>query len=101
MMGPELCAIDLKAATTSPVRRRVSVPFLFTASSGEDGTLPGRHHILRFEQIEQMALGRKDFSVARTDSGADILRLAGLLGDDNLIRHQGLVSRIGRASCRE
>src|ERR1700730_8621326 len=45
-----------------------------------------------------MALGRKDVSVARTDSGADILRLAGLLGDDNLIRHQGLVSRIGSES---
>src|SRR6266436_9982381 len=45
-----------------------------------------------------MALGRKDFSVARTDSGADILRLAGLLGDDNLVRHQGLVSRIGSES---
>src|SRR5258708_12183360 len=29
-------------------------------------TLPGRHHILRFEQIEQMALGRKDVSVTRT-----------------------------------
>src|SRR6266446_6904258 len=45
-----------------------------------------------------MALGRKDVSVARTDSGADILRLAGLLGDDNLIRHHGLVSRIGSES---
>src|SRR5437763_8192562 len=34
-----------------------------------------------------MAFGRKNFPVARTNGGADIFRLAGLLGDDNLIRH--------------
>jgi hypothetical protein len=33
-----------------------------------------------------MALGRKNVSVARANSGPDIFRLAGLLGDDNLIR---------------
>src|ERR1700682_5556946 len=38
-----------------------------------------------------MALGRKDVSVTRTNGGADIFRLAGLFGDDNLIRHRGLV----------
>ena len=54
------------------------------------GDLPGRHHILRLEQIEQVALGRKDVSIPRTNGGADIFRLAGLLGDDNLIRHRGL-----------
>ena len=42
-----------------------------------------------------MALSRKNVSVARTNGRADIFRLAGLLGDDNLIRHEGLVSRIG------
>src|ERR1700682_4899339 len=42
-----------------------------------------------------MALGRKNVSVARTNGRADIFRLAGLLGDDSLIRHEGLVSRIG------
>src|SRR4051794_30849893 len=48
-----------------------------------------------------MALGRKNVSVARTNGRADIFRLAGLLGDDNLIRHEGLVSRIGsRVSSR-
>src|SRR6516162_6611685 len=36
-----------------------------------------------------MALGRKDVTVTRTNGGADIFRLAGLFGDDNLIRHQG------------
>src|SRR5215469_6940768 len=38
-----------------------------------------------------MALGRKDVTVTRTNGGADIFRLAGLFGDDNLIRHQALV----------
>src|SRR5262249_62014821 len=38
-----------------------------------------------------MALGRKDVTVTRTNGGADIFRLAGLFGDDNLIRHQGLI----------
>jgi len=42
-----------------------------------------------------MPLGWKNVSVARTNSGADVFRLAGLLGDDNLVRHEGLVSRIG------
>ena len=44
-----------------------------------------------------MALGRKNVSVARANSGPDIFRLAGLLGDDNLIRHELLAWRIGRA----
>jgi hypothetical protein len=38
-----------------------------------------------------MALGRKDVTVSRTNGGADIFRLAGFLGDDNLIRQRGLV----------
>jgi hypothetical protein len=33
-------------------------------------------------------LGRKNVSVARANSGADVFRLAGFLGDDNLIRHE-------------
>jgi hypothetical protein len=37
-----------------------------------------------------MALGRKNVPVAGTNSGADVFRLAGFLGDDNLIRHEGL-----------
>src|SRR2546423_320739 len=37
-----------------------------------------------------MALGWKDVSVTRTNGGADIFRLAALLGNDNLIRHRGL-----------
>src|SRR5215831_4738631 len=47
-----------------------------------------------------MALGRKDVTVTRTNGGADIFRLAGLFGDDNLIRHQGLVWWTGVASER-
>src|SRR6516225_10294736 len=42
-----------------------------------------------------MALGRENVSVARDNSGPNIFRLAGLLGDDNLIRHELLAWRIG------
>ena len=38
--------------------------------------LPRRHDILRFEQVEQMALGREDVSVPRTHGGADVFGLA-------------------------
>src|SRR5271169_957994 len=55
--------------------------------------LPGRHDIFRLEQVQQMTLGRKDFSVTRTDSGADVFRLAGFLRDDDLIGHGGFVSK--------
>src|SRR4051794_25534909 len=37
-----------------------------------------------------MTLGRKDFSVSRTDGGANVFRLAGFLRDDDLIDHDGL-----------
>src|SRR5450759_867027 len=47
--------------------------------------LPGRHNILRFEQVEQMALGRENVTVARTYGGVDVFGLAGFLRDDNLI----------------
>src|SRR5450759_1189117 len=39
--------------------------------------LPGRHNILRLEQVEQMAFGRENVSVTRTNGGADVFRLAG------------------------
>jgi hypothetical protein len=34
-----------------------------------------------------MALGREDIPVARADGSADVFGLAGLLGDDDLLRH--------------
>jgi hypothetical protein len=37
-----------------------------------------------------MTLGREDVSVTRTDGGADVFRLARLLGDDDLISHGSL-----------
>src|SRR5215204_3793933 len=37
-----------------------------------------------------MTLGRKYFSITRTDGGADVFRLAGFLRDDDLIGHDGL-----------
>ena len=51
--------------------------------------LPRRHDILRLEQIEQMAFGRKNVSVAGADSSADVFRLTGFFRDDDLIGHSG------------
>jgi hypothetical protein len=45
--------------------------------------------ILGLEQVEQMALGRKNFSVPRTNGGSDVFCLGGFLRDDNLINHDG------------
>jgi hypothetical protein len=47
-----------------------------------------------------MTLGRKDFSVTRTDGGADVFRLAGFLRDDDLIGHNGSFRRIDSAAAR-
>ena len=58
--------------------------------------LPRRHDVLRLLQVDQMALGREDVAVARADGGADVFRLAGLLGDDDLIGHDG--SKMGANS---
>jgi hypothetical protein len=41
-----------------------------------------------------MALGRKNVSVTRTHRGADVFRLAGFLGDDDLIGHKDLFRKI-------
>ena len=49
--------------------------------------LPGRVHVLRLKQIEQMTLGRENGAITGPDGGADILGLAGLLGDDDLVGH--------------
>ena len=38
-----------------------------------------------------MAFGRKNGTVARADRGADVLRLAGFFGNDDLIGHDGSV----------
>src|SRR5271166_2594085 len=53
--------------------------------------LPGRHDILRLQKVQQMSLSRKDVSVARAHGGAHVFCLASFLGDDDLIRHAGLV----------
>jgi hypothetical protein len=42
-----------------------------------------------------MTLGRKDFSVTRTDGGADVFGMAGFLRDDDLISHSGSLAGIG------
>ena len=61
----------------------------FGAQKNRRPALPSRHHILRFNQIEQMALSGKDIAVARTYGGANVFGLARFLGDDDLIRHDG------------
>ena len=53
---------------------------------------PGRHDILRLEKLQQMSLSRENVSVASAHGGAHVLCLAGFLGDDDLIRHAGLVA---------
>ena len=74
--------------------RRASAVKAFWPQQDRRPALPGRHNILRFEQVEQMALGRKDFSVARAYGGADVFGLAGFLRDDDLIGHNGSFRRI-------
>src|SRR6202162_840376 len=63
--------------------------------------LPRRHDILRFEQIKQMTLGRKDFSVTRTDGSADVFGLAGFFRDDDLIGHNGSFRVIDATAANE
>ena len=65
--------------------------------------LPGRHHLLGLEQRQQVAFGGEDGAEARADRGADVLGLAGLLGDDDVVGHGrarggggSFVSRPGR-----
>ena len=50
-------------------------------------TLPAGVHVLGLAQLQQMAFRRKNGAVARPHRGADILRLARLLGDDHLVGH--------------
>src|ERR1700722_11439755 len=52
---------------------------------------------LTIEQVEQMALGREDFSVTRTDGDADVFGLAGFFRDDDLISHDGSLKTIDSA----
>src|SRR4029077_1864033 len=56
--------------------------------------LPRRHDILRFEQVEQMAFGRENVAVARTNGGVYVFRLAGFLRDNNLTSHNRSAGRI-------
>ena len=50
--------------------------------------LPRGNRILRFLQIQQMPFGGKYVAIAGPDGGPDVLRLAGFLGNDDLIRHE-------------
>jgi hypothetical protein len=50
---------------------------------------PFRYERVAAKQSLQMALGREDFSVTRTDGRADVFSLAGFFRDDDLIGHNG------------
>jgi hypothetical protein len=45
-----------------------------------------------------MPLGGKDFSVTRTDCGANVFRLGGFFRDDDLIGHDGSFGNIDSAA---
>src|SRR5580704_13259849 len=79
---------------------RASAVKAFGPQQDRRPALPGRHNILRLEQVEQMALGREDVSVSRTDGSADVFRLAGFLRDDDLIGHNGSFRRIDSTTAK-
>jgi hypothetical protein len=78
----------VEAENRPPVRRDVADAAELAASRSA-ASKAGRHNILRLEQVEQMALGREDFSVTTTDGAAHVLGLAGFFRDDDLISHDG------------
>jgi hypothetical protein len=45
--------------------------------------------VIAIDEVEQVALGRQDCPVAAADRRSDVLRLTGLLGNDDLIGHVG------------
>ena len=55
---------------------RASTAKTFGPQQDRRPALPFRHHIFRFEQVEQMALGWENVSITRTNGGADIFGLA-------------------------
>jgi hypothetical protein len=71
--------------------RRACTIQAFGPQKNRRPALLGPHDIVRLKQVEQVALGGENVSVAGTNGRADVLRLAGFLGDDNLISHNGLV----------
>ena len=55
--------------------------------------LPFRNRVLWFLQVKQVSFGWKDVAIARPDGGADVLRLAGFLSDDDLVGHAPLLKQ--------
>jgi hypothetical protein len=48
-----------------------------------------------------MTLSRRDYAIEGTNSGANVIRLAGFLRDDDLISHNGSFGRIDSALADE
>ena len=67
----------------TPVSRPRAVEAFRPKKNGRPA-LPFRHNVLRFKQVEQMTLGGKDLAIARANGSADVFRLTGFFGDDNL-----------------
>jgi hypothetical protein len=87
-------ATGLELGGLVAARCRASAVQALRAKQDRRPALPGWHHFLGLEQVQEMPLGRKDVSVARTNGGANVFGLAGFLGDDDLIGHDGLVQRL-------
>ena len=92
--GAQCLSNDLELGGLIAGRRRARAVQAFGPQQDGRPVLPLRHDVFRFEQVEQMAFGRENVSVARTDGGADVFRLAGFLRDDDLISHDGSFKRI-------
>ena len=92
--GAQCLANGLELGGFVAALRRARAVKTFWPQQDRRPVLPLRHDILRFEQVEQMALGRENVSVARTDGGTDVFCLAGFLRDDDLIGHDGSFRKI-------
>ena len=73
---------------------RASAVKTFGPQQDRRPALPLGDDIFRLEQVEQMTLGRKDFTVTSADGGAHVFRLAGFFRDNDC-RILGRLPRAG------
>ena len=76
---------ELRRLVAAPRRLRAVQPL--GPQQRRRPALPPRVDVLGLAQVEQMPFGRENGAVARTHRGAHVLRLARLLGDDDLADH--------------
>jgi hypothetical protein len=99
--GAQCLANRFELACFLPAHSRTSAIKALWPQKDRRPALPGRHNILRLEQIQQMTLSREDYAVAGTNSGANVIRLTGFLRDDDLIAHDRSFGRIESTATRE